>query len=47
MATFLNMFEVSLTPRGFPKQDFTSLIVLPEKPTMLHYKRINKIVSEE
>ncbi|TPX35246.1 hypothetical protein SmJEL517_g02250 [Synchytrium microbalum] len=34
--------ELPLNPDGtrkFPKQDFTSLIVMPEKPTMLLYKK--------
>ncbi|TPX40754.1 hypothetical protein SeMB42_g05887 [Synchytrium endobioticum] len=44
IATILRLYQLDLVKnldgsRKFPKQDFTSLIVMPEKPTIIEYTR--------
>lgn len=34
-------FKFRLTERGFPKRDFTSMIVMPARPAMIHWERRN------
>ena len=38
IATFVRTFDFELDPvRGFPKRDYTSMVVMPEKPATILY----------
>ncbi|KAF9583944.1 Lanosterol 14-alpha-demethylase [Lunasporangiospora selenospora] len=38
ISTFIRMYDISLTEKGFPKPDFTKMFVQPQLPVQVDYK---------
>jgi len=39
IATFLRLFAIKLTEKGFPQPDYTSMVVLPKEPVVTYTHR--------